>query len=164
MNLTTTSIVWDIGTCTGSMAIEAGKIAREGAVFAIEKNEPDLANCLANQQKFRVDVTAVHGKAPERLDEFPDPDAIFIGGNGGEMSQLLATCMVRLKPGGRLVINVATIENLYKAVTCFKELDCDVSILQAQLARSKPILDMTRFVPLNPIFIITASRKEQTHE
>ncbi|RHW40165.1 precorrin-6y C5,15-methyltransferase (decarboxylating) subunit CbiE [Lysinibacillus yapensis] len=159
MNLEPTSIVWDIGTCTGSMAIEAGKLAKEGAVFAIEKNEGDLANCHENQQKFRVDITAIHGKAPDRLEEFPDPNSIFIGGSGGEMQQLLTTCIERLQPNGRLVMNLATIENLYEAVNCLKELQCDVSILQAQLSRSKPILHMTRFVPLNPIYIITASKK-----
>ncbi|MFF5995689.1 precorrin-6y C5,15-methyltransferase (decarboxylating) subunit CbiE [Lysinibacillus sp. KU-BSD001] len=159
MQLTKDSVVWDIGTCTGSVAIEAAKIAREGAVYAIEKNEADLENCFANQQRFRVDVTAKLGKAPSGLDEFPDPDAIFIGGNGGEMEQLLTLCIQRLKEGGHFVMNVATIENLYKAVECLKSLDCEVSILQAQLARSKPILDMTRFEPLNPIFIITATKK-----
>ncbi|MFJ8235668.1 precorrin-6y C5,15-methyltransferase (decarboxylating) subunit CbiE [Ureibacillus sp. NPDC094379] len=159
MKIEPTSIVWDIGTCTGSMAIEAGKLAKEGAVFAIEKNEADLANCLANQQKFRVDLTAIHGKAPDRLEEFPDPNAIFIGGSGGEMQQLLTTCIERLQPNGRLVMNIATIENLYEAVHCLKELQCEVSILQAQISRSKPILHMTRFEPLNPIFIITASKK-----
>ncbi|MEK4227961.1 precorrin-6y C5,15-methyltransferase (decarboxylating) subunit CbiE [Solibacillus sp. FSL H8-0538] len=164
MQLRSTSVVWDIGTCTGSMAIEAGKIAHEGQVFAVEKNELDLQNCLQNQQKFRVDVTAIHAKAPEGLDRFPNPDAIFIGGSGGEMAELLKLCTSRLKENGRLVMNVATIENLYKAVTALKENGCEVSILQAQLARSKPILDMTRFVPLNPIYIITASRKEQEHE
>lgn len=50
MRLHERSIVWDVGTCTGSMAIEAGKIAREGQVFGVEKNEPDLANCMANQK------------------------------------------------------------------------------------------------------------------
>ena len=44
--------VWDIGTCTGSMAIEAAKLAPEGQVFAIEKNEPDLENCFQNQRSF----------------------------------------------------------------------------------------------------------------
>lgn len=154
------SVVWDIGTCTGSMAIEAGKIATEGQIFGIEKNAADLENCLQNQKKFRVDITTLHSKAPEGLENFPDPDAVFIGGTGGEMDELLSLCCKRLKPSGRIVLNAATIENLYKAVEAFKVLDFQVDILQAQLARSKPILNMTRFVPLNPIFIITAYRKE----
>ncbi len=74
------SVVWDIGTCTGSVAIEAAKIAREGQIFAVEKNEADLENCRENLSKFRVDAHTVHGKAPEGLNEFADPDAVFIGG------------------------------------------------------------------------------------
>ncbi len=115
------SIIWDIGTCTGSVAIEAAKIAREGAVFAIEKNEGDLENCLLNQAKHRADFIAILGKAPERLNEFPDPNAIFIGGNGGNMEHLLETCITRLLPGGRLVMNIATIENLADAMKHLKK-------------------------------------------
>ena len=158
------SVVWDVGTCTGSMAIEAGKLAPEGQIFAIEKNAPDLENCLQNQYKFRVDVTAIHGKAPDGLEQFPDPDAIFIGGTGGEMSELIQLCCNRLKSEGRIVLNAATIENLYLAVEAFKQAKFEVSILQAQLSRSKPILHMTRFVPLNPIYIITAQRKEENND
>lgn len=164
MQLQQDSVIWDIGTCTGSMAIEAGKLAPEGQVYAVEKNAPDLENCLHNQQKFRVDITAIHSKAPVGLDNFPDPDAIFIGGTGGEMVELLQLCCNRLKPNGRIVLNAATIENLYKAVEAFKACDFAVDILQAQLARSKPILNMTRFVPLNPIYIISAYRKEENYD
>ncbi|MGE8000414.1 precorrin-6y C5,15-methyltransferase (decarboxylating) subunit CbiE [Lysinibacillus sp. NPDC093190] len=164
MQLQKDSIIWDVGTCTGSMAIEAGKLAPEGQIFAVEKNAPDLENCLQNQQKFRVDITAIHSKAPAGLENFPDPDAIFIGGTGGEMVELLQLCCTRLKPNGRIVLNAATIENLYKAVEAIKSCGFAVDILQAQLARSKPILDMTRFVPLNPIYIISAYRKEENHE
>ncbi len=152
------SVMWDIGTCTGSVAIEAAKIALEGAVYAIEKNEGDLENCLLNQAKHRTDFTAILGKAPLRLDEFPDPDAIFIGGNGGNMEHLLETCITRLVPGGRLVMNIATIENLADAMMHLKNLGCDVKILQAQISKSKPILQLTRFEPLNPIFIVTAQK------
>lgn len=158
------SIVWDIGTCTGSMAIEAAKIAREGQVFAIEKNEGDLANCMENQHKFRTDLTAIHGKAPEGLETFPNPDAIFIGGTGGNMKELLKVCCERLNDGGRIVLNAATIENLYKALECFKELNFKTNILHAQLAHNKPILGMNRFTPLNPIYIITATRKEENDD
>ncbi len=164
MQIQKDSTIWDVGTCTGSMAIEAGKLAPEGQVYAVEKNAPDLENCLQNQQKFRVDITAIHSKAPAGLEHFPDPDAIFIGGTGGEMVELLQLCCARLKPNGRIVLNAATIENLYKAVEAFKACGFAVEILQAQLARSKPILDMTRFVPLNPIYIISAYRKEENHE
>ncbi|WP_299510698.1 precorrin-6y C5,15-methyltransferase (decarboxylating) subunit CbiE [uncultured Rummeliibacillus sp.] len=158
------SIVWDIGTCTGSMAIEAAKIAREGQVFAIEKNEGDLANCMENQHKFRTDLTAIHGKAPEGLDSFPNPDAIFIGGTGGNMKELLKVCCERLNDNGRIVLNAATIENLYKALEYFKELNFKTNILHAQLAHNKPILGMNRFTPLNPIYIITATRKEENND
>lgn len=152
------SVVWDIGTCTGSVAIEAAKIAREGAVYAIEKNEGDLENCLKNQWKHRTDFVALLGKAPDRLDEFPDPNAIFIGGNGGNMEHLLQTCISRLQPNGRLVMNIATIENLAEALQHLKAFGCEVSILQAQISKSKPILHLTRFEPLNPIFIVTAKK------
>ncbi|WP_312755326.1 precorrin-6y C5,15-methyltransferase (decarboxylating) subunit CbiE [Rummeliibacillus suwonensis] len=158
------SIMWDIGTCTGSVAIEAARIARDGQVFAIEKNEGDLANCIENQHKFRTDLTAIHGKAPEGLETFPNPDAIFIGGTGGNMTDLLNVCCDRLKNGGRIVLNAATIENLYKALECFKELNFHTSILHAQLAHNKPILGMNRFTPLNPIYIITATRKEEIND
>ncbi len=159
LQLKETSIAWDIGTCTGSVAIEMAKIAREGAVYAIEKNEADLENCLQNQRLHRTEFTAVLGKAPDRLDEFPDPDAIFIGGNGGNMEQLLALCVNRLKSGGRVVMNIATIENLAEAMQHFKHLGCDVTVLQAQISKSKPILNLTRFEPLNPIFIVTAQKE-----
>ncbi|MCZ8523627.1 MULTISPECIES: precorrin-6y C5,15-methyltransferase (decarboxylating) subunit CbiE [Paenibacillus] len=152
------SIVWDIGTCTGSVAIEAARIARDGAVYAVEKNEGDLENFHQNARKFRTDITAVHAKAPQGLDGFPDPDAVFIGGSGGELRELLALCCSRLKPGGRIVLNAATIENLAAATKAFGEEGFETDITLAQLSRSKPILDMTRFEALNPIWIITAKR------
>ena len=164
LNLNAQSVVWDIGTCTGSVAIEAGKIAKEGKIYAIEKNEEDIANCLRNQKKFRVDFTVVHGKAPEGLDEFPDPDAIFIGGTGGNMEELLTVCCQRLKNDGRIVLNLATIENLYESIKILNRLGFHTEVTQVQIARSKPILSLTRLAPLNPVFIVSAKRKEDGNE
>ncbi|KIL38651.1 cobalamin biosynthesis protein CbiE [Gordoniibacillus kamchatkensis] len=150
------SVVWDIGTCTGSVAIEAARLCRDGAVYAIEKNEDDLANCLENMRKFRTDFTAVHGKAPNGLEQFPDPDAVFIGGSGGEMQELLRVCCTRLKPGGRIVLNAVTIENLFEAQQAFLAQGYRVDISMIQAARSKPILNMTRLEAMNPVYIVTA--------
>lgn len=160
LHLKVDSIVWDIGTCTGSVAIEAAKIAREGQIFAIEKNEGDIENCKQNLRKFRVDATLVHGKAPEGLETFPDPDAVFIGGTAGGMEGILDICCRRLRRNGRIVLNAATIENLSEALHAFMERGFQTSITLAQISRSKPILNLTRLEALNPVYIIEAWRKE----
>ncbi|XJZ28665.1 precorrin-6y C5,15-methyltransferase (decarboxylating) subunit CbiE [Bacillota bacterium Lsc_1132] len=160
LHLKVDSIVWDIGTCTGSVAIEAAKIAREGQIFAIEKNEGDLENCKQNLVKFRVDATLIHGKAPEGLDSFADPDAVFIGGTAGGMDEILDICCNRLRDGGRIVLNAVTIENLSEALLAFKKRGFHTNITLAQISRSKPILNLTRLDALNPVYIIEAQREE----
>ncbi|WP_461201038.1 precorrin-6y C5,15-methyltransferase (decarboxylating) subunit CbiE [Anoxybacillus sp. TBDG-1] len=154
------SVVWDIGTCTGSVAIEAAKIAREGAVFAMEKNALDIEICQKNMKKFRADFTLVHGRAPEGLAQFPDPNAIFIGGTSGRLRDIIDVCCARLKKDGRIVINAVTIETLYEAIDALRHHGYDVDILLAQFSRSKPILQLTRFDSLNPIYIISARKGE----
>ncbi|MGO4274604.1 precorrin-6Y C5,15-methyltransferase (decarboxylating) subunit CbiT, partial [Paenibacillus sp. TAF58] len=109
-------------------------------------------------------LTAVHGRAPKGLDTFADPDAIFIGGSGGEMQELLEICAARLKPNGRIVLNAATIETLYEADKTFEKVGFTTQISLAQVSRSKPILHMKRFDALNPIYIITAQRKQSDIE
>lgn len=160
LKLRENSTVWDIGTCTGSLAIEAARIAREGKVFAIEKNEADLGNCYENMKKFRTDFTVVHGKAPDHLHEFKDPDAVFIGGTAGSMDPILEICCKRLKENGRIVVNAVTIENLYEAVNGFKKYGFKIDITLCQISRSKPILNLTRCDALNPIYIITGKREK----
>lgn len=159
LELAETSVVWDIGTCTGSMAIEAAKIARFGEVFAIEKNQEDLENAIQNTRKFRTDITLVHGKAPEHLSGFPNPDGIFIGGTAGNMDEILRICCERLNDGGSIVLNAVTLENLHGAMQAFEKNGFDIDITHAQISRSKPILHLTRMDALNPVYIIKATRK-----
>jgi precorrin-6Y C5,15-methyltransferase (decarboxylating) len=54
-----------------------------------------------------------------------------------------------------------TIENLYEAQQTFLSQGFHVDISTIQAARSKPILNMTRFEAMNPVYIITARHKEQ---
>ena len=161
LSLQEDSVVWDIGTCTGSVAIEAAYIAREGQVYAIEKNEADIQFAKENAKKFRTDIHFYHGKAPEMLDTWPDPNQVFIGGTGGNIETLLSLCVRKLKSDGRIVLNAATIETLYQAMDIFSSLDCEVNVTMAHIARSKKILHMTRFEGLNPVYIVTARKKER---
>lgn len=158
LQLKNDSVVWDIGAGSGSVAVECARLAPYGQVFALEKNEGDMANIELNRKKFRTDFTAIHAKAPEGLDALPDPDAVFIGGSGGELRELIRLCCTRLKEEGRIVINAATIETLTASQQALAEEGFAVRISLVQIARSKPILDMTRFEGLNPIYVIVGYR------
>ncbi|HUY33802.1 MAG TPA: precorrin-6y C5,15-methyltransferase (decarboxylating) subunit CbiE [Pirellulales bacterium] len=138
-------VVWDVGAGSGSVAIEAALLGAK--VWAVEKNKEDCDIIRRNVEKFDArGVTVVHGLAPAALVELPTPDAVFVGGTGGEMEEILRLGRERLVPGGRLVVNAATLENLGQAGTD------DVTLVQ--ISRTRPILDLHRFEALNPVFII----------
>jgi precorrin-6Y C5,15-methyltransferase (decarboxylating) len=138
-----------------------------GHVYAVEKNAADCDNARANSVAFGLhNYSLVHAKAPEGLDGFPDPDAVFIGGSGGELSQLITLIIERLRNDGHLVMNFVTFENLsvaldtLKTVESSKKLFIEWDITQLQSSRSKPILDMQRLAAENPVFIVCVSKKE----
>ena len=153
------SRVWDIGAGSGSVGLEAARLCRAGHVWAIEKNEADHAIALRNRAAFGVaNHTLVLGRAPEGLDGWPDPDAVFVGGSGGELAALIVLCLRRLRPGGRLVMNLVTIENLATATAALTDCGAQWDVLQLQAARSKPILQMHRLAAENPVWIVCAQR------
>ena len=153
--------VWDIGAGSGSVGLEAARLAPHGHVWAIEKNEGDAANARANAARFRVsNYSLFDGKAPQHLDTWPDPDAVFIGGSGGELAELIRLILARLKPGGRLVMNFVTLENLATATSALNESAAEWDVVQLQASRSQPILDMHRMAAQNPVWIVTAAKAE----
>ncbi len=154
------ALVWDIGAGSGSVGLECARLAAHGHVWAIEKNEGDAANARANAVKFRIgNYTLCESKAPALLDTWPDPDAVFIGGSGGELGELINLILGRLKPGGRLVMNFVTLENLAVATSTLKAAGANWDVVQLQASRSQPILDMHRLAAQNPVWIVTASKE-----
>ena len=154
------ALVWDIGAGSGSVGLECARLAPHGHVWAIEKNEGDAANARANAERFRIgNYTLCEGKAPAQLDTWPDPDAVFIGGSGGELGELISLILGRLKPGGRLVMNFVTLENLAVATSTLKAAGATWDVVQLQASRSQPILDMHRLAAQNPVWIVTASKE-----
>lgn len=157
LQLRANSVVWDIGAGSGSVGLEAARLCPQGHVYAIEKNEADHAIAGRNHMAFGVsNYTLQHGKAPQGLDAWPDPDAVFIGGSGGELAELIKRVLHRLRPDGRLVMNFVTLENLATATETLQALDADWNLLQLQAARSKPILHMHRMAAENPVWLVCA--------
>lgn len=164
MGLREDSIVWDIGAGSGAISIEAARLASRGQVFAVEKNETDAENIRKNVEKFGAgNVRIVVASAPDGLGPIPDPDSVFIGGSGGRLEAILKAACARLRPGGRLVMNAASVESLSRGLTYLRKLGWHSQITLAAIARSRVTADLTRFEALNPVFIVCAQRKGEEH-
>jgi len=160
LQLRQNSVVWDIGAGSGSVGLEAARLCTQGHVYAIEKNADDCANVLRNRRAMGIsNHSLVHGKAPEGLADWADPDAVFIGGSGGELAALIGLVLQRLRPGGWLVMNFVTLENMATAVETVKTLAASWDVLQLQASRSQPILHMHRMAAENPVWIVCAQAK-----
>ena len=159
MQLRSDSVVWDIGAGSGSVGLEAARLCRQGHVYAIEKNVDDSAIVQRNRLAMGIsNHSLVHGKAPEGLQHWPDPDAVFVGGSGGELAELIRLILQRMKADGWLVMNFVTIENLGLAVETLKSLGVAWDVLQLQASRSKPILHMNRMAAENPVWLVCAQK------
>ena len=159
MQLRANSVVWDIGAGSGSVGLEAARLCSLGHVYAIEKNVDDSAIVRSNRKALGIsNHTLVHSKAPEGLQHWPDPDAVFIGGSGGELAELIRLILQRMKPQGWLVMNFVTLENLAVAVETLKALGVIWDVLQLQASRSKPILHMNRMAAENPVWLVCAQK------
>jgi precorrin-6Y C5,15-methyltransferase (decarboxylating) len=157
LQLRSDSVVWDIGAGSGSLGLEAARLCRMGHVYAIEKNADDIGIIGRNRQAMGIsNHTLVHGKAPDGLAGWADPDCAFIGGSGGELAGLIRLILQRLKSGGWLVMNFVTLENLNLALETVKACGANWDVVQLQASRSKPILNMNRMAAENPVWIVCA--------
>jgi len=156
------SVIWDIGAGSGSVAIEAAQLAHPGMVYAIEQDAADYHLILANAQTFGVsNLKAIHGTAPEVFANLPAPDAVFVGGTGREIGRLLEAAYAVLRPAGRLVVNVATLESLNTTYAALKNLTRPVQVLLVNISRGTEQMETVRFEAVNPTFLLAVTKVNQ---
>ncbi len=142
--------LWDIGAGSGSVAIEAARARPSAAVYAVERRAVFVAHIRENLRRAPApNVAVAQGDAPEACADWPDPDAVFVGGSGGRLAAIVAAACARLRPGGRLVLNLVALEHLLE----LRALLPDARVTQVQIGRGVPIQDMLRFEALNPVFV-----------
>ncbi|GIT90984.1 precorrin-6Y methyltransferase [Jannaschia pagri] len=104
------ALLWDIGTGSGSVAIEWMRAARSARAIGIEPRPDRRAMAAENALALgapRLDLR--EGRVPEALEDLPAPDAVFIGGGLSEATFVAA--WAALRPLGRLVANAVTLES-----------------------------------------------------
>lgn len=114
---------WDIGAGTGSVSVEASLHLTQGRVYAFERNKSALEVLVQNKEKFKCDnLTLIEGEAPEILSGIPAPDAVFIGGAGRKLAEILAF-LQGLNKKMRIIIPAVTIETQSEAFVLCSSMD-----------------------------------------
>ena len=149
-------VMWDIGAGSGAVGIEAARAQPLARVYAVEKRAGLCEHLRENLGRFPApNLRLTQGVAPEATGDWPAPQSIFIGGSGGRLAEIIQVVRERLSVGGRLVINLATMENLGTTRSLLPE----ARVVQVQVNRGVPILEMIRLEALNPVFIVTWRKK-----
>ena len=151
------SIVWDVGAGSGSVSIEASRLAHEGTAYAIEMDAADHGMLRENAQRFGAsNLIPILGQAPDAWLDLPDPDAVFVGGTGRAVQRITELAFARLRTGGRMVVNVSSIDNLSAVHGSLKRLAGDVSVRMINIAEGTDQLENVRFESRSPTFLISA--------
>jgi precorrin-6B C5,15-methyltransferase / cobalt-precorrin-6B C5,C15-methyltransferase len=154
-------VIWNVGAGTGDLAIEVARLSPSSQVYAIEKKAAATVLIEENCRRLKVsNVVSINGSAPEILYRLPAPDRIFIAGIPG-LRPILGVCGAQLKAGGVLVMASETVEELNDALIWVNERSrrlpsWSYRLLQVNLSRSVPVAGQTRYLPLNPVTILTA--------
>lgn len=151
------SIVWDVGAGSGSVALEAAVIASEGTVYAVERDAECVEMLRQNVAHLGPsNVVVVAGEAPDALDALPAPDCVFVGGGGKGLADILERVAARLNTGGRIVVNLASVERVTQAQSCLESVGFDAELTMIGASRGKALPDGTmRLAAENPVFVIT---------
>ncbi len=105
--------LWDVGFCTGSISIEARLSFPKLRVIAFEQRE--VCEDLIRQNACRHGALGIHtvmGDFMEQeLSRLPRPEAVFIGGHGGRLEEMMSRINEVLMPHGRIVLNAVREES-----------------------------------------------------
>ncbi len=155
--------IWDIGAGTGSVSVELSRLCPTARIYAIEKTAMGVGLIRQNADRLAIaPVTPVQGKAPTALADLPWPHRVFIGGSSGQLVPILDFLTTsNTEQPGRIVLAIATLEHL-SAMTAWatqpKILNrWHYQLTQINISRSLPVGPLTRFLPLNPITLVTLS-------
>lgn len=156
LRLKADSKICDIGSGTGSIAVECALFSPFGNVYAYERNIKAIKLIKENSIKFGVNnIKIIEGDISQTLvKNFLQCDRAFIGGSGGNLDFVIKKLTKNINI--RVVINSVTIETTYEAMKSldkngYKNIECIcVSISRSEEAGTKHIMKA-----LNPVYIIS---------
>ena len=145
----------DLGCGTGSVSVEMAGFAMRGKVYAVDHNPEAIRLTGENAIRFKRDnIILVEGDLaqPQVLRELPRADAVFIGGGGRNLCQILGS-LIEKNPDCRIVMTAVSLETLESIRQSVRVFGLEADITQAAVTRTKKTGDYTMFTAQNPVFI-----------
>lgn len=148
-------IVYDVGAGTGSCAIEFAGHAKDGLVYAVEKEDEAFELININKKNLkRHNVISIKGIAPEILTDLPAPDKVFIGGSSKTMKDIFKIVYEK-NNHVKITVTAITLETIASAVDAFKDYNIEPDIVCINSAKSKKAGPYHMMMGNNPVYIIT---------
>lgn len=148
-------IVYDIGAGTGSCAIEFAGHAKDGLVYAVEKEDEAFELINTNKKNLkRHNVISIKGSAPEILINLPAPDKVFIGGSSKTMKDIFKIVYEK-NNHVKITVTAITLETITAATDAFKDYNIEPDIVCINSAKSKKAGPYHMMMGNNPVYIIT---------
>lgn len=158
LDLKPSDTVYDIGAGTGSISMEMARKVYNGMVYAIERKKEAIELIEKNRKNLgSFNVLPFEGQAANIIDKLPVPDAAFIGGSDGEMSEII-TKLLNKNPKVKVIISAVSLETLLEAKEAIKNFD-EQNIVQIHSIRGHRINDTTEFTSNNPIYLLYGKAK-----
>jgi precorrin-6Y C5,15-methyltransferase (decarboxylating) len=130
-------LLWDVGSGSGSVAIEWMLADPANRATAIEARHDRAARVARNALNFGVpSLSIVAGEAPQAFADLATPDAVFVGGGAGSPG-LIDRAIAALSAGGRLVVNAVTLETQAACVDWRARWGGDLA--QIAIAHAEPV-------------------------
>jgi len=128
LDLAERKTLWDIGACTGSVSIEARLRFPHLQVEAFEIRSECEAIIMNNMRRFGAPGIGIHigdfcSADCDALASAASPDAVFIGGHGGHLKEIIAKVLRYLAPGGCIVMNSVSPQSRQMFAEACAELD-----------------------------------------
>ncbi len=125
MQLRERKTMWDVGFCTGSVSIEAKLQFPHLKITAFEVREEGRELMEKNSRKFGAPgiETVIGDFLQVDVSGYPKPDAVFIGGHGGRLPEMMKKIYQELEEGGVIVMNTVVQSSYDAFVQTAKELN-----------------------------------------
>lgn len=156
MGIEASSVVYDIGSGTGSVSVQISKLYPYSRIYAIEKNPEAVLLTQKNIQKFGCNnIELVEGSAPEALKNLPAPDCVFIGGANGQIKEIISS-LSRNKRDIRYVINAVSLETIAEVTKLLSELEIvNREVVQIGISREKTLGSHHMLLSENSVMIFS---------